>query len=175
MEFRVLNLVGVVYRHDDNSLHLVDEDHGDQKLEDELRAMTGGLVQAFLHHAPPEPHDPNRWGGGCCLWESSGKCPSGHHDRKGYLYEVTGTGQLVERGEKWFIERDSQSDLPIYLDMLEGHRCRVSVVPQVGDPKSVIENLKNDVDMNDLEGLKKRASDLQDFLAKVKDLEKGGA
>lgn len=171
MEFRVLNLLGVVYRHDDGALHIVDEDKGDRNLMDELRAMTGGAVEAYLHHAPPDPPVTSRWGGGCCMWESTGRCPAGHHERKGYLYEVGGRGQLAERDGKWFLDRDSKDDLPIFFDMLEGHRCRVSVIPQVDDPQAVIDQLKNDVDMNDLSGLQQRASDLQEFLAKVKDLE----
>lgn len=170
VEFRVLQLVGVVYQADNGDYHIVDEDHGDKNVLDELRTMVGGEVEVVAAHAPSDPPQRERWGGGCCMWELSGKCSAGHHDRPGYLYEVHAVGTLVEADGKWHIAREGKDDLPIYLTMLNGHRCRIAVVPKV-DLNEILEDAKN-VDANNLSDLMARAENLRNFISQAEALGK---
>lgn len=163
MEFCVLQLVGVVYQAGSGDYHIVDEEHGDKNIPTELRAMVGSDVEVMVSHAPPDPPHQERWGGGCCMWESSGRCSAGHHDRPGYLYEAHAVGALVESDGQWHIARDGQDDLPIYLTLLNGHRCRLVVVPKV-DLNEIMEDAKN-VDPNNLSDLMERAEQLRNFIS----------
>ena len=170
MDFRVVNYVGVLFRKDAD-FHITDEDKGEFNLTAELRLMAGGKVQLTMQHAPPNPPFQERWGGGCCMWESSGRCPSGHHDRPGYLYQVGGVGDLHEVDGSWVISRDGSKDLPIYLNMLEGHRCRIAIVPSVL-PGDIPDPVK-DADPNNLGDLMERAEQLKAFIAEANEIGKG--
>lgn len=167
MEFRVVNYVGILFSKE-GDWHLTDEDKGEVNLSQELRAMSGGKVQVTIQHAPPDPPDKNRWGGGCCMWEATGRnCPCGHHERPGYLYSVAGVGEIrtTDGPNPWYLSRDGQKPTPIYFGMLEGHRCRFVIVPSV-NPDDVADMFKN-ADPNNLGELMERAEQLKAFIAEA--------
>ena len=78
-------------------------------------------IQLSVHHWPPDPIQKDRWGGGCCYWESYGWCPHGHQYGSGDLVEMSGRGKLHLEEEDHF----SLGGLVIPLDLLVGHRARV--------------------------------------------------
>lgn len=169
MEFRVVNYAGILFsKH--GEWHLTDEEKGEINLVHELRAMSGGKVQVTIQHAPRDPPDKTRWGGGCCMWEGTGQnCPSGHHERPGYLYSIAGVGEIVydTSGGKnpWILRREEGGPLPVYFGMLEGHRCQFVVVPSV-NPEDLTSMMQN-LNPNNLGDLMARAEQLKAFIAEA--------
>lgn len=164
MEFRVANYIGVIFWKE--GWKLADEVKGEIDLDAEFQAMSGGTVEVMLQHAPPNPHVTGRWGGGCCMWESSGKCPSGHHERHGYLYSVRGKGK-IERKDKsvrdgWYLDRQDEPLLAFCMNMLDGHRCSVSIVPAL-DPSDIPQDFSKESPSN-LKDLVQRAEQLKQFI-----------
>ncbi len=142
---QVLSFIGLVYLKDDVPF-LIDDDHGEKNLEKGLRAFVGTNVTLLFQHEPEKPLDPSKWGGGCCMWQRTGKCPSGHHDRPGYLHVFSQKGSLREEGGKWFVSKEQ-----IRIDMFNGHRCRFVVVPDI-EKESLLSDLGQlDVEMKDLQ------------------------
>lgn len=169
MELRVVNYVGILFFRD-GKWFLTDEDKGEVNLEEELRAMSGGQVQITIQHAPPNPPDKNRWGGGCCMWEATGqKCPAGHHKRPGYLYSVSGIGKIlyISAGDKnpWCLRSGKGNPTPIYFSMLDGHRCNFAIVPFISPDD--FEQTMNAPDPNNLGDLIRRAEQLKALLSRA--------
>jgi len=98
---------------------------------DELLApMVGEEIQLAIHHVPPSNPDPTKWGGGCCHYQTVGKCPAGHHEDPFRLLNVHGQGVLrhdpFDSRCSWWLDKfdGSRQDFHIYL--LAGHHSRLA-------------------------------------------------
>ena len=111
-------LGGVFYRDADG--HLCSEDGG--IVEDALTPHLGCKVMVTVHHNPPNPPTEG-WGGGSCMWEPTGSCPVGHHERPGWLHHVFAQGILSK--EPWAVGGSL-----LGLDFLEGHHSMLVIVEQ---------------------------------------------
>jgi len=132
---------------------------------DQLRPFLGEEVQLAIHHLPPMPPDPTKWGGGCCHWQPS-RCPAGHHKNPGFLLNFTGQGGLERKGRNWFLtDKFRAKQTPIPLDFLEGHQARL-VITTVFD----LEKMKDSLAGADLSVLGEKAADLKDLLSRFQQL-----
>lgn len=161
-------LEGVFYEGPDGTLMVADGPRGAASVTDALLELEGTKVILLAHHLPPDPPDPARWGGGCCMYEPSGECPVGHHERKGYLYTFKHAGTLECRGSKWGVTTDQGRHEP-WLESLVGHRSQIviSAIPDVEDLKA---KLNLDEQPKTLEDLEARITAMRDLFVQVNDL-----
>ena len=170
-EFRTLLIEGVFYEED--GVIKASRDGSAEKVlvEETLAAFVGEQVQIAIHHLPPHPINPDRWGGGCCLWEPSGKCPAGHHEHPDYLLNVAGQGVLHRDGSKWFLDKFDGSRQEFPLSLLVGHTARV-VAACLFDVEKMRESLGNLGGPVTVETLGVRAEKLKDLLSQLGDFVK---
>lgn len=116
----VTQLRGVFYK-EHGRLFVADEIGRTFDVHQSLEPYYGKEVELRAHHRPREPLMPDRWGGGCCFWQSSGSCPFGHHNDPSGLFVVGGKGVLRYDGD-WYLGES------LNLRMLEGHRGELVVV-----------------------------------------------
>ncbi len=160
MDLTLVSFEGVVYRKDDG-YHVDDTLQGDTSLTAALRPLIPFTIVEFLgQHFPEAPLLMDRWGGGSCMWESTGKCPCGHHERPGYLFQFRESGKLELKDSGWFL---GGKNIP--LDLFEGHRSRIVVVPKLTQDDML--NFSGDV--SDLKGILEKITSLQDVFQSVKD------
>ena len=166
-EFRILLIEGIFYINDGR---LTAKKDGDSNIIDVVEALTpfvGTEVQFAVHFLPPMPPDPKRWGGGCCLWEPSGKCPAGHHEQPGLLLNVSGRGVLRQGPDTaWWLDVFDGSRMELPLLLLDGHAARVASV-SVFDAEKMKESLLNAVNSDQIEALGTRAADLKELLTRL--------
>lgn len=141
---------------------MADEGHTKTALETCLDPLVGRDILVSLHHDPPTPFDPTRWGGGCCLWEPSGECPAGHHLEPLGLLAVNGRGVLQHDASQWWLDAPDGRRIDLPFALLEGHRARVVGVT-VLDPTVPVKDAK----LTDSDDLITRVVDLRDFLARL--------
>jgi len=123
-DLRTVLLEGIFYEDGDDILVQTDQHSTPVQVREALTPMIEGEVHLVAHHFPLEPFDENRWGGGCCLWESSGTCPAGHHKDPSFLFNIGVQGNLhFDPIKGWFVD-----GTPIDFRMLAGHRSRVVAV-----------------------------------------------
>ena len=80
-------------------------------------------VMVAVHHHPPNPlSGEDHWGAGCCMWESTGVCPYGHHKTPQRLYQAHLKGVLRMEGCDWYVGLTK-----LDLTPLEGHLSRLVV------------------------------------------------
>lgn len=102
-----------------------------------LEPFLGHAVLIVLHHQPPSVFDVEHWGAGCCMWESTGHCPYGHHDEPQKLFSANYEGQLKKVGHEWFV---GQTKLD--LTPLEGHISRL-VITFLEPPEALTTSLSD--------------------------------
>jgi len=125
-----------------------------------LDSLVGTRVQMILHHEP-DLNEMTKWGAGSCLWESTGRCPFGHHQHPAKLLHFDETGFLQNgfqiRGPNGVVK-----DVPMWAAI--GHKAQIIVL--------VLENH----DSTDASPLWDRATDLMSQLNRLQNfLNKEGA
>jgi hypothetical protein len=144
--------------------------YGPQKaVEDELNPLVGQRVRLAMHHLPPNLNNPDesKWGGGSCLWQPH-RCPAGHHDRPGFLLNVTGDGVLrrdADRG-RWHLDLLDGSRLDIPFHMMVGHIGRLAAATLVE-----VDQMRDSLSMDDLdkiEGLGAQLHSMKELLERLK-------
>lgn len=129
------------------------------KVSDSLLPLKDKEIDLFLCHKPPKPLQPDRWGGGSCYWQPSGKCPAGHHNLSSVLLRVKERGILVKIQDQWAI-RAEKGTVFLPFNMLEGHTglftgCNLDL-PKEGDAQySALEAVQVEMLSKVLETLKK--------------------
>jgi len=164
----VMLLEGVFYEGDDGTLMVADHKLGAVSVDDALTPLIGRKVVLVVHHKPPEPADEGRWAGGACMYEPSGECPCGHHERKGWLYTYHHAGTLDWDGSKWAVTTDQGRQEP-WLASLVGHRSQI-VISALPD----VEKLKEDLNLGEqptkIEDLEERITKLRDLFVAVDEM-----
>lgn len=165
---KVVDLLGVFYR-EGGRLMVADEIDGTRCVDEELSRYEGVEVRVLAHHRPAEPHDPARWGGGCCLLQASGACHFGHHEDATRLYTFNGVGILRAEGPQWLLAGASGDD-ELLVGMLEGHRSQI-VLTTIPNLEGIDEKIRS-FDPSTLEGatleeLTEKLTEMRDFLAEV--------
>jgi len=126
--FRMETLSGIFWIKDGKTLLLSPEDGGDAiDVFAVLNSFVGFKVKVALHHWPTDPPQTGKWGGGCCFWQPSGKCPAGHHENPTYLLNVGGEGFLNRSGDSWWVDVDGTLE-PLPFDKMEGHQGRLVIL-----------------------------------------------
>ena len=160
-DLRTVLLEGIFYEEGDDILVQMDKHPQPVVVREALTPMIDQEIHLVAHHFPAEPLDETRWGGGCCMWESVGKCPAGHHKDHTYLFNLTAQGILCYDPIKgWTV--DGQ---PIDLRMLVGHRSRIVVVVKFNLDK--MKASLGSLDFNDLNALGEQAIQIKDTLANL--------
>lgn len=160
-ELRTLLLEGIFYTREATSEVLVQtEQHPlPVSVQEALTPLIGEQVILVAHHHPHLPLDETRWGGGCCMWESSGNCPAGHHKDQAFLFNFSIEGTLQHEGEVWSV--DGQN---VDLTMLLGHRSRLAVVTKFDQ-----DSLRGLLNTDDLTKLGGQATQMREMLAGLRD------
>jgi len=164
----VRNLIGVFYE-EGSQVMVADELEGTLALSEQLAPLEGVQVHALAHHRPPEPPLKDRWGGGCCLLEPTGRCVSGHSLQSQWLYMFDETGVLERSEQTWGVRSDEGDLRVIRTDWLVGHRSQVVVVSIPAFEMPVIE----DISSLKIEDLQERASEIQNYLSLLNRLKDG--
>lgn len=192
-EFNAILLEGIFYTTEEpypDSNEAVRQGFGDlrvapssgenQSLYDTLKPLIGRRVQLAFHHVPNMPIDPTRWGGGCCHWESYGRCPFGHHQEPTKLFNLAASGVLVydldhtkASGGWWLEQFDGTRVMLPFAHVLPGHYGRVAAatLDAVDDMRSALEQLGELGSVEDIVG---KATDLQAVLDRLTSLVKEG-
>jgi len=162
-ELRTVLLEGIFYEEGDDFLVQMDSQPQPMSVREALTPMIDQDVHLAAHHFPATPLDKNRWGGGCCMWESAGKCPAGHHKDPAYLFNAMLDGVLrYDPLKGWAV-----GEKAIDLRLLAGHRSRIVAVIKFNLDK-MRESLGS-LDPNDLSELGGRATQMRDVLAQLQD------
>lgn len=160
-------LSGVFYQESpDADLMVADDDLGTVPVRALLAPILGKRTAVVLHHCPPEPPQEDRWGGGSCLLEPSGKCHCGHHERPDWLYSQSAGGTLQHEDGEWSIRKPAGEVVVLHFDWLVGHHSQVVVtaLPNVDDLKIEIEK---EMENPTVEGLQDRLTQMRDLLSMV--------
>lgn len=129
-------------------------------VDDELSPLQGRNVILSAHHVPPSPIQPEKWGGGCCYWEPTGKCPAGHRENPSFLLDFCARGVLLRQDRKWLIRREDESVVEVPLSLLVGHSSRI-LIATVFDPAKRV---------SDIENLESQVGDLRDMLIQLQEI-----
>lgn len=164
-DFHAVLLEGIFYKDLRGNLAIQTPD-GETLVSSVLQPLLGKQVQLAVHHVPPMPPDPGRWGGGCCLWQPS-RCPAGHHEQSGWLYNVSGQGFLSEAGDDWTLEGFDGSTQLLRLNLfLPGHHARVAAAT-LFSVEGMRENLARSGGLDLVDTLGTKASNLRDLLERL--------
>jgi len=127
MSFRSILVDGVFYKKSGQMLVKQDTYPEPTVLAEKLEPLLDKKIQITVHHWPPTPVIQDRWGGGCCMWEKTGRCPAGHHKNPAFLLNFSKTGVLQRTGDSFWLQvGDTVETLP--LDKMEGHIGRIIAV-----------------------------------------------
>lgn len=171
---KVVDVLGVFYR-EDGRLMVADEYEGTRDVDAVLERFVGREVRVLAHHRPHEPHNPARWGGGCCMLESSGECLFGHQDRPDNIYTFGARGWLRADGDRWHLdERDDEGATVESRDLrvifLEGHRSQI-VLTAFPDVERIEETVRSfdpsNIENATLEDLTERLGSLREFMDQI--------
>jgi len=160
-ELRTLLLEGIFYTHEGDTEILVQTDQHPTpvSVREALAPFLDEQVILAIHHHPTEPVDETRWGGGCCMWESAGKCPAGHHEDQAFLFNFSAEGTLKQTDQGWEVEGQN-----VDLAMLLGHRSRLAAVTKFDR-----DALRGMLNTDDLETLGGRASQMREMITGLRD------
>lgn len=109
-----------------------------------LTPLLGKSVQAVVQFFPPLPMDLQRWGGGCCHWQTTGHCPVGHHENPGLMLDLCRRGVLCLAGGNWSLLQDSGELQSLHLSDLDGHRARILMLVDLPDAPAVVTSLEQE-------------------------------
>lgn len=160
-DFRAILLEGVFYK---NGVDLVCiGDKGKDSVGENLSSFVGQRVQIAAHHFPPNSSNMGAWGGGSCLWQTSGHCPAGHHERPSWLYNVSAEGLLQESESGWDVVVFGGATITLpFSHMLPGHHARVLVATVFS-----VEQMRDIVSTKGLDGVVDSVGDLQSVLSRL--------
>lgn len=157
-------LEGIVYLLNGDLALLPDD--GSSILLDDVFSSYDDEVHVILEHLPPNPPKDDLWGKGCCYWQTGGYCPAGHHEDPNFLYRFAGQGRLEKRDE-WVIH-SSRGTMSLKTKWLEGHRCRVAMVPNAS-PEEILKTFASPETLDaSVESLTDRAQRLTELLSKLR-------
>lgn len=165
--FRALLLEGVFYN--DGPRFLCASHKGIEDVPSVLSSVEGQRVKFAAHHLPPTTQpDPTKWGGGCCLWQPSGRCPAGHAERPSWLFNISLEGVLLRSGDAWSVQSfDGQTTVLSLQEMLIGHHARIATATLLD-----VEKMRDVVESNNMtdtvEDLAARADGLRDLLTRLR-------
>lgn len=147
---------------------VADEFEGTRDVGTLLTKFVGQRVQLMAHHRPTEPHDPTRWGGGCCLFERAGHCPFGHHDAPQQLFAVQLSGVLRRDQGAWSVERDVDT-FELHLDFLVGHRGQILVLrpANLAEIDDKVASLQGSLENLSVEQLASKLNETRDLLTEI--------
>lgn len=169
---KITDVLGVFYR-EDGRLMVADEFEGVRDVDDVLGRFEGHEVRVVAHHRPHEPHDKERWGGGCCVLENTGRCHFGHHENPHNIYTFNGVGSLRSDGPRWLLDPKEGDALDCRVGFLEGHRSQL-VVTSIPDLEQIDEKVKSfdpsNLEAATLEDLTDRLSEMRDYIAEIRNL-----
>lgn len=169
----IANLLGVFYERK-GRLMVAEEGsvaQGTQDVSNALESLGGQQVHLLVHHCPPDPPNPDHWGGGSCFWENADGCPAGHHHRPQWIYTMDVVGTLDVN--TWLVTDIKGSKHPIRIDWLVGHRSQIVVV-SMPDFDRMAEKIRA-LDPNNLReakvsDLEARATEIRDYLDEINKL-----
>ena len=168
--FNTVVLEGVFYRDADGFL-TVQTEQGNQFVDYTLHQFENQEVQLAMHHLPKIPLIPDQWGGGCCHWQASGKCPAGHHEHPSFLLSVSERGILRHVLDKWFLETFEGTKVILPLHLMEGHTGRLAIVTIVNLEK--LRESLSQMDTTKTEIVSIQAKQLQGVLGQLQETLKG--
>lgn len=128
MGFQSVIIDGLFYEKDGQILVKKDGDIDPVVVEEVLKPLIDRRIQITIHHWPPEPINEKHWGGGCCMWEPTGKCPAGHHENPEYLLHMVGKGMLRTSDNGWLLEFDDHTFESLPFDKMVGHLGRLVAI-----------------------------------------------
>lgn len=162
-------LVEGIFYHDPDGKLLVKSLTGPViPLDETLARVQDREVQLAMHHLPEFPLAPDKWGGGCCMWQSIGTCPAGHHKDPSYLMNLSGRGILRRKDDVWFLETFEGTKQILPVDQLEGHNARVAVVTVVDLEK--MKDALSGFNLDQIETLGVKAQQLQNMLGQLQEM-----
>jgi hypothetical protein len=168
---KLVDFLGVFYRGEDGCLMVADELDGTRAVEAEVAHLEGREVRLLAHHRPVEPHDAARWGGGCCMHESAGRCPFGHHEEASRLYLFNEVGTFRIEDSRWMVGGETPTEC--LVDFLTGHRSQI-VITSIPDLEKIEEKVKSfdpsGLENATLDELTDKLSEMRDFISEVQRL-----
>jgi len=168
--FNTILIEGLFYR-DPTGRLLSKSSRGTVVVEETLGQLLGHEVQLAMHHLPEIPLIPDQWGGGCCMWQASGRCPAGHHENPSFLLSIAGRGILQHREDGWHLATFEGEDISIPLHQMEGHLGRIAAVPIIDLEKMKDSLSDSDIEKTSLIGI--QAQQLQGILRQLQETLKG--
>lgn len=159
--FRTVLWEGLFYERDGQIL----SDQSQDSLDGLLNPLIGEDIHLAVQFVPPLPIDPDKWGGGCCMWQPS-PCPAGHHLDSTRLLNVAVRGTLERRGSQWLIHQLDGKTIEVPFHLLPGHHGRVAAA-SVFDVQGMRDSLQG-LDPDQIESIGVQAADLRDMLARLK-------
>lgn len=166
-DLRAILVEGLFYIQDGK----ISTDRGDF-LYEHLEPMVGQDIQLALHFLPPTPPDPDRWGGGCCMWQPA-ECPAGHHEHPDRILNIALRGVLRHEGDQWSLDTFDGKQVVLPFALLDGHHGRVAAAT-VFDVQAMQESLAEKFTPESLETLGVRASNLRDLMERLRQHTEGG-
>lgn len=160
-------LSGVFYQDTpDTDLMVADEELGTVSVRILLTPIVGKRTAIVAHHCPPEPPLKDRWGGGSCLLQPSGRCHCGHQDRPDWLYTQSAAGTLQYDGDKWSVLKLNGESVELHLGFLVGHVSQVVVtaIPNIDDLKA---ELEQEMVNPTVDGITERLTQMRDLLSQI--------
>lgn len=169
---KITDVLGVFYR-EGGRLMAADELDGPRDVDEMLGRFEGREVRVLAHHRPHEPHDNERWGGGCCVLENTGRCHFGHHDNPKSIYTFNGVGVLRADGARWLLDPKEGDALDCRVTFLEGHRSQL-VVTSIPNLEQIEEKVRSFDPANfenaTLEDLTDTLGEMRDYIAEISKL-----
>ena len=159
-ELRTMLLEGLFYRRDG----IITTDKG-VALFEQLEPLVGQDIHLAVHFLPSDPPNPERWGGGCCMWQPS-QCPAGHHEHPDRLLNLAVRGVLGRDGDQWWIDQFDGKRVQIPFTLLDGHQGRVAAA-SVFDVQAMQESLSN-ITPDMIENISIRSNNLRDLLDQLR-------
>lgn len=155
---------------------VADEFDGVQDVLKAFEPLMKDEMRLLAHHRPLEPMDQERWGGGCCYFETTGKCHFGHHDNPLSLYSFNYAGKMRVEGTEIYIDTAEGEAKQCFVEFLVGHRSQIVVttIPNLEDFDEKVKSFDpSNIENPTIENLTERLSELSKFMAEMNDLKNG--
>ena len=168
MDFRVVLAEGVFYEEKAEVLIRQGPVAPAKSVLEELTPLVGKRIRLAMHHLPPnlQALDESKWGGGCCLWQPA-PCPAGHHERPGYLLNVTGDGVLrYDDKGSWHLDMLDGSKLRLPFDQMVGHFGRLAAATLL-DVDKLRDTLSPD-DLDQVTAMSSKLGSIKEMLERMR-------